>query len=146
MWWDCFSQYGNCHLLPVIHRKRCDQIALHKMCNVTHRLLVIGKRWCDCYSKQVQCHSLAVGHGRKMWWDCLSQNVKFHSQTVGHRKRCDEIAIHKIYNVTHFLLVMEKMWWDHLSQNMQFHSLPIGHGKRCDEIAFTKCAMSLTSC
>ena len=31
------------HSQAVGHRKRCDETALHKMCNVTHLLLVMGK-------------------------------------------------------------------------------------------------------
>ena len=32
-----------CHPQTVGHRKRCDETAFHKMHNVTHKLLVIGK-------------------------------------------------------------------------------------------------------
>ena len=43
MWWDCLSQNVQCHSLAVGCRKRCDETAFPKMCNVTHFLLVIGK-------------------------------------------------------------------------------------------------------
>ena len=48
-----------------------------------------------------------------------------YSQTVGQRKRCCETAIHKVCNVTHFLLAI---------------------GKDVMRLPFIKCAMSLTSC
>ena len=35
--------FTKCHSLPVAHRKRCDKTVFYKLCNVTHRLLVIGK-------------------------------------------------------------------------------------------------------
>src|SRR6266550_381291 len=99
-------------------------------------------------------------------------NVQWHSQVaVGNRKRCNEIiAFHKMYNVTHFLLVIGKDLM-RLPFTVQSHSLAVGHRKRCDETAFhtmcnlthfllvigkdvmrvmrlpfTKCAISLTSC
>ncbi len=38
--WDCLSQNMQCHSLSAIgQRKRCDEIAFQKMCNVTHSLL-----------------------------------------------------------------------------------------------------------
>ena len=43
MWWDCLSQNMQCYTPTVGHRKKCDETAFHKMCNVTHMLLVIGK-------------------------------------------------------------------------------------------------------
>ena len=43
MQWDCLSQNVQCHSQSVGHRKRCDETAFHKMCNVTHFLLVTGK-------------------------------------------------------------------------------------------------------
>ena len=38
-----FHKVVPCHSHAVGHRKRCDETALQKMCNVTHSLLVIGK-------------------------------------------------------------------------------------------------------
>ena len=32
-----------CHSHPVDHRKRCNETASHKICNATHKLMVIGK-------------------------------------------------------------------------------------------------------
>ena len=74
-----------CHSHAVGHRKRCDEIALHQMCNVTHRLLVMG--------------------GDVMR---LPFTVQGHSLAVGHRKGCGETVFHKMCNVTHFLLVIGK--------------------------------------
>ena len=123
------------------------------MCNVTHSLLVIGKR-CDeswnCLSQNVQCHSHAVGH-RKIC-DKLSFTKCAMSLTpYWYRKRCEETAFHKMCNVTHFLFIIgkdvmrlpftkfampltgcwsyEKMWWDCLSQNVQCYSQTVGIGK-----------------
>ena len=56
------------------------------MCNVTHKLLVIGKDVLRLSFTKVQYHLLAVGHG----------------------KRCDEIAFHKMHNVTDKLMVIGK--------------------------------------
>ena len=125
MWWDCLSQNVKCHSLPQVGpRKRCDETALHKMCLVTHSLLVIAKDamrpWLPfkkCAMSLTTCWSW-----EKMWWDCLLQNVQCHPPPVDHEKRCDETAFHKMYNVTHILLVI--VTW----------------------LPFTKCAMSLTDC
>ncbi len=60
-------------LTPCWSQERCDEsheTALHKTCNVTHLLLVIGNDvMSESALENVQCHSLAVGH----------------------RKRCDEL-------------------------------------------------------
>ena len=75
----CISRNVPCHSLPVCHRKWCDKTTFHKICNVTHFLLVIGKDVMTPPFTKFQCHSLAVGH----------------------RNRCDDT--NKICNVTHFL-------------------------------------------
>ena len=95
-----------------------EKMSFHKMCNITHFLLVIGKMWWDS--------------------DCLSQNVQCHSHPVSHRNKHDETAFHRMHNVTHSLLFMGMMWWECISQYVQCHSLPVGHKKRCDETAFHK--------
>ena len=113
-----------------------DLTAFHNMCNVTHKLLVMGT---------------------DLWWDCLSQHVQFHWLSVGHSRRCDETAIHKMCNVTHKLMKRcdetafhkiwasltpccsyEHMWWDCLSQNVQCHSQAVGHRKNVIRLPFTK--------
>ena len=63
-----------------------DETAFHKICNVTHLLLVIGKDVMSCLSQNVQCCSLAAHH----------------------RIKCDESAFCKMCNVTHLLLVIGK--------------------------------------
>jgi len=83
IWWDYLWQNVQCHSLAFGHRKRCDEAAFHKMCNVTHSLLVIGT------------------DGMKLF-----TNVHCHSQAMGHRKICDETSFQQICNVTHFL-----SWW-----------------------------------
>ncbi len=162
----CLSQNLQSHSLAVGHKKRCNETSFHKICNVTHSLLGIGKDVMLSFTKwmsQTGCWSYD-----KMWRDYLSQIVQCHLQTVGHSKRCDqnhETAFYKMWNVTYILVVM---WWDCLSQVVQCHSLAISHRKRGDETAFhkmwnvthsllvigkdgirlpfTKCAMSLTRC
>src|SRR6266576_905053 len=94
----------------LVKGKRCDEAAFHKMCNVTtHRLLVIGK-------------DLMRLHLTKC---AMSLTL------CGHRKGCDEIAFHKMCNVTHllsqFILVGKDV--------MRLMRLP-----------FTRCATSLTIC
>ena len=150
MWWDsCLStQNVQCHSLPVGHKKRYDETAFHKMCNlnVTHKLLVIRKK-CDEIAFHKMCnvtHFLFTGKYvmrlpltkcatsltscwsyEKMWWNCLSQNVQCHSLSVGHGKRCDETGFHKMCNVTHNLFVI---------------------GKDVIRLPFTKCTVSPTFC
>ena len=168
MWWDCLSQHEQCHSLAVGDRKRCNETAFHKMCNVTHKLLVIGKdvmrlSFTKCAMSLTTCWSY-----EKMWWDCLSQNVQYHSLAGGHWKGCDETVFHKMCNVTHKLLAIGKDVMRLPFTTCASHSLAVGHRKRCDETAlhkvcnvthkllvigkdvmrlpFTKMVMSLTSC
>ena len=155
MWWDCLSQYMQCHSQPVGHRRRCDETAIHNMYNVTHLLLVQvkGKNVMRLPSQNVMsltscCHSDETFFAKctmsltpcwsweKKWWDCPSPNVQCHSLPVGHREDVRWLPFTKCVNVTHFLL--EKMWWDCHSQNVQYHSHTVGHGKRCDETALHK--------
>src|SRR6266550_1359036 len=72
---DCLSQNAvQCHSLAVGHRKRqYDQAAFHKMCNVTHKLLVIGK---DVIKLPFTKCAMSL-------------------TPIGHRKRCDGTAFHK---------------------------------------------------
>ena len=107
----------------------------------------------------MQCHSLAVGHRKKMWRDCLSQIVQCNS-LAGKRMWWDHL--HKIYNVTHILLVIGKdvmrlifmrcamslttCWlkenrsWDCPLQHVQYHSqaIQVGYRKRCHDTSFHK--------
>jgi len=137
-----------CYLLVI---GKDDMSAFHKTFNVTHKLFkfVTGKdvmrlEFTKCAMSLTSCWSY-IGKGVMR----LSQKVQCHSLAIGHRKRCDETAFHKMWNVTHLLWVM---------------------GKKCDETAFhkmcnvivtnnllviekdvmrllsTKCAMSLTTC
>ena len=165
MWWDSLSQNVQCHLQAFGHRKRGDETIFHKMWNVTHSLLVIGKDVIRLCFTKCAMPLAACWTDEKMWWDCLSQNSMSFT-------RCRS---------------QENMWWDHCSKNVQCHSLAIGHikdvmsylsqmckltccgrRKRCDEtifhqvcnvthfllvigkdvmrLSFTKCAMSLTRC
>ena len=75
-----------CHSHAVGDRKRCDDSAFHKMCNITHKLLVIVKDVMRLPFTNVQCHSHAVGD----------------------RKGCDETTFHKMCTVAHSLLVIGK--------------------------------------
>src|SRR6266576_2066690 len=84
----------------------------------------------------------------KISQECLSQNVQCHSLAVGHRKRCDETAFHKRFNVTHLLLVIGLKRCDETS----FHKMcNITHlllviWKGVMRLPVTKCTMSLTRC
>ena len=49
-----------CHSLADGKKKGCDETAFHKMCNVTHKLLVIGKDVMRLPFTNVQCHSQSV--------------------------------------------------------------------------------------
>ena len=131
MWWDCLSQNMQCHSLAVGHRKRSDETAFHKMCNITHLLLVVGKDWMRLPSTKCATHILLV-----IGKDLIKQNVQCHSQSIGHRTISDETAFHTMCNATHNLLVIEKMWWDCLSQHVQCHPHPVVEDWRCEETAF----------
>ena len=119
------SQNVQCRSLPVGHRKTNDETAFDKMCNVTHLLLVIGKdvAWMRLLSTDVTHFLLVIGKDvrRLPFTRCVSlltsfrrcnakafTNVQCHSLPVGHRKRCDEIAFHKMCNVAHLLLAIGK--------------------------------------
>src|SRR6266576_2249447 len=82
---DCLSQNVQCHSLAVGHRKRCDETAFHKMCNVTHKLLVIGKDVMRLPSKMI----FNVAHILSVIW-----------------KRYIEPLLRNICNVTHILLAI----------------------------------------
>ena len=112
------------HSPPISYRNRTyDWTADHKMCNVTHKLFVIGDmcQW-DCLSQDVQCHSQAVGHRKECMKVPFTKHAMSDTLAVGHRKRWHEAAFHKMCNDTYLLLV-------------------IGNVMR---LPFTKCGMSLT--
>ena len=135
-----FHANVQCHSLADSHRKGYEMTAIHKMCDVTHSLLVIAQMWWEWLSQNVQSHSQAVGHNKWRWWDyhhkmynithnllvtgnkrdCLSQNVQCHLQPVGHKK----------------------VWWDCVSQNVGCHSLPVGDRGRSHETAFHKSSVT----
>jgi hypothetical protein len=100
--------------------------AFHKVCNVTYlKLLVIGKDVMRLPS--TECATSLTS--------CL--------------ERCDETVFHKIYTVTHLLLIIGK---DDMRLAIAFHKMcDITHnllviGKDVMRLPFTRCAMSLTSC
>jgi hypothetical protein len=128
MWWDCLSRNVQCPShAEVGHMESCDETAFHKICNVTHKLLVIGKNVMRLPHKMcaVTHRLLVIGKdvmrlpftkpvmsltscwsSEKMWWDCFSPNVQYYS---------------------HKLLVIGK---DGVSQNLYCHSLPVGQRKK----------------
>ena len=61
---NCLSQNVECHSLAVGHRKRCDQTAFHKMCNVTHLLLVIRKDVITAFHKMCNVTHLLLFIGK----------------------------------------------------------------------------------
>ena len=118
-WWNCLSQNLQHRSQTVGHR--CNDTAFHKMCNVTHRLLVIGKYVMRGLAQHVPCHSQTVCH-RKSCDETIFHKVciECHSQAV-----CNETVSHKVCNVTHKLFVV---------------------GKDVMRVPFTTCAILLTSC
>ena len=140
----CAVSLTSCCQLVIVGKDVTHGTAFHKMCNVTHSLLVIGKdvikKRLPFTSHNVQCHSQTVGH-RKMWSDCHSQNMQCHRLADGHRnRRFDETGFHKkcVMSLTN-CWSYGRMWWNcHLSQNVQCHSLPVDYRERCDETAFHK--------
>src|SRR6266576_3407727 len=98
-----------------------DEMAFHKMCNVTHLLLVIGHdvlrlAFTKCPMSLTICWSQETQHFNKYAMSRTSCRC---------RKGCEETAFHKMCDVTHFLLII---------------------GKGVMRLPFTKCAMSLTFC
>ena len=70
-----------------LHRKRCDEDAFHKMCNITHRLLVIGNNVMRLTLTKCEItHSLSV-----IGKDVIRLPLN-----------------HKMYSVTHKLAVIGK--------------------------------------
>ena len=136
-WWDCISQHCNViHSLLVIWKKN-DVTGFHKLCNVTHLLLVTGK---DVMRLPFTKYAMLLTRcwSQVKMWDCPSKNRQCHSLPVGHMKRCDEtIALHKISNVTHFLLVIERETMKLPFTKCTMTSQTIGHRKGCDETAVT---------
>src|SRR6266576_2495101 len=104
-----------CHTQAVGHRKRCDESAFHKICNITHSLLVRGKDmvrlpFTKCAMSLTTCLSWETG---------LPSTKCAMSLTHCDMKRCDESAFCKMCNVTDLLLVI------------------VGE-ERCDETPFHK--------
>ena len=147
--WKCVMKlpFAKCHSQAVGHRKRGHKTAFHKLCNVTHMLLVIGKdvirlpfikgamSLTFCWSwermswgyllQKVQCHSHAV-MGKDIMRLPFTQGTMSCSLAVGHKQRCHETAFHKMCDVTHRLLVI---------------------GRNVMRLPFTKCAtLLLTLC
>ena len=150
MWWDCLSQTMHqwhslavghrrrcdetfllsqnvqCNSQTVGHHKRCDETTFHKICIVTHKLLVIGK----CVMRLPYTKLCAM------------------SLPAAHRKRCDETAFHKNCKVAHSLLVL---WKDVMNRETAFHEmwnathLLLIIGKNVMRLPFTTWAMSHTS-
>ena len=144
--------------------KICDETAFQQMCFVQCHSQTVGgklKMWWDCLCNVT--HSLL-----KMWWDWLSQTVQCHSLAVGHGKRGDVTPLHKMWKVTHKLLVIKKyvmrlpfatcamshtncwwrFWWATATFHQMFH---IAHKLLVIENMWWDClpqnpSMSLTSC
>jgi hypothetical protein len=70
--------------IAVGHRKRCDKTAFHKMCIVTHSLLVIGKDVMRSFFEPLNQHGMLLTF-------------------YVYRNRCDLTAFHKTCNITHNL-------------------------------------------
>ena len=112
-----------------IHEMKYAENADQKCCDVTHKLLAIGKDvtvrlsltkvQCHshpfCHKKDVmrlpftnmcQCHSLPVGHMTKHDEIAFQIMCNINSQTIGQRNRCEEAFQVQMCNVTYILLVM----------------------------------------
>ena len=124
MWWDCLSPNVQCNSLPVSHRKRCDEAAFHKICNVTHKLLVIAKDVMRLPFTTCTMSLTSFGNREDVMRLPFTKCAMLLTSFV-HSKRCDETNFHKMCNVTHSLLVT---------------------GKYVMRLPFTRCAMSLTRC
>ncbi len=128
MWWDCLSQNVQSHSLPVGYRKRCDETALHKMCNVTHFLLFMGRDVMRLPSTTIFniAHILSVIEKRNI-----------------------EPLLRNNCNVTHILLAIGKFLIRSSFEPLNQHDMLLTsyvHRKRCDLLLFTKLATSLTIC
>ena len=123
------------HSLAVSGRKRWDETALHKMCNITHLLPLVIKK------DVIRVIRLPF---------TPMYNVT-HMLLIICRKKCKLMRLYftTMWNVTHKLLMIEKgvvrQPFNSLSQNVQFHSLPVGCKRDVMRQHFTKCATSLTN-
>ena len=139
-----------CHLPADHHRKRYDNTAFHKICSVTHFLLVMGKyvMWPDCLSENVQCLShLLLIIGTDMMRLPFTQYMQCHSLAIGHGKRCDEIAFHNCE--TSFTCYWSKeMMWDETAFDKMCNvtCFLVIIGKDVISLCITRCAMSLACC
>ena len=168
--WDWLSEnHVQWHLQAVNDRKRCEGTAFHKMCNVTHILLVIwrdGTRlpFTKCAMSPTSCYSL-----EKMWWDCLPQNMQCHSHTVViekdvmrltlaklaisltsccDRRRCEVTSFHTMCDIIHLLLVKKMCHNTAFCKICNITHILLVIGKDEMRLPFTKCLtwMWLTSC
>ena len=138
MWWDCLLPNVQCYSHTVVHGKRCDETAFHKVCHVTYILFSHRKRR-DETTIHKMCnltHLLLVIVWKDMmrlpFTKCLTHLLWGIGKDVV-RLPFTECVI----SLTNWWSE-EKMWWDCLSQNVQCRSHTVGHRKRCDETAFHK--------
>ena len=61
----------------------------YKMCNATHKLLVMRRCGEIAFHKNVKCDSQADGY-RKRFDDVFHNSVQCHSLPVSHKRRSDE--------------------------------------------------------
>ena len=113
MTWMKLPFRKGCHLQPVGHRARCNEIAVQTL---------------------VQCHSHTVSHDMVKCEIVFHENLKHHSHSERHTsvtrlpRRTQNITylllamgqdVMRLYfrdmsNITHLLLVMGAIWWDSL--------------------------------
>ena len=165
------NKYEICHSLAVGHRKRCDETAFprcamsltcywsyermwsiimlaafHKMCNVTHNLLVIGKDMIRLPFTEFWnvTHTLLV-----IVQDVIRLpftkicNGTVHSHTVDHREIW-LVCVFKTCNVTHSLFKVIRKDVMRLLLSECANPLPVAHIMRFP--LHKMCWMSLTSC
>ena len=117
------SQNVQHHSQTVDHRRICDKAVLHKICNVTHKLLVIEKDLMRL-TFQMKCSD--------------SQTSR-----IGHRIGHDETAFHKMYNINSLSVANWKMCYE-TACNVTYSLWVIG---MCViKLHFKQCAMSFTCC
>ena len=127
-----------CCSQAVGHRKQCDEIAFHKMCNVTHLLLVIGK---DVVRLPFQkmctiTHCLLViGKDEMRLLFTNMCNVAYLLLVKG-----KDMPFTKKWNETHFLLVIGKDCdQTGFHKNVQCYPQSVGHRRRCDQTKNVHC-------
>ena len=107
IWMRLLLQNVQCHSLAVDHRERCNEPSFHKMSNITHFLLVIGKDMIRLpFTKSAMWHTSCLPQKEVWFRECLSQKCH-NSHAVVDRKRCDESRL----SCTKCTMSPTSCWW-----------------------------------